>query len=218
LQTALTAIHVQNKLQEQRIAISRDLHDNIGSQLTFIISSVENIKYFIGDKNDKVFGRLSKIGDFTKETISELRDTIWTMNKEAISFEDLLGRISNFVNQAKIASEEINIELINTVAEDFKKEFTSKEGIYIYRIVQEAVNNAIKYADSSNIKVVLENDQNNFQITIEDNGNGFDLDNTTLGNGLHNMQKRAGEIDAKIQIESIVKTGTTIKLLVRLTT
>jgi len=84
LQTALTAIHVQNKLQEQRIAISRDLHDNIGSQLTFIISSVENIKYFIGDKNDKVFGRLSKIGDFTKETISELRYTIWTMNKEAI--------------------------------------------------------------------------------------------------------------------------------------
>ena len=154
LQAALTAIEVQNKLQEQRVAISRDLHDNIGSQLTFIISSVENIKYFIGDKNDKVFGRLSKIGDFTKDTISELRDTIWAMNKESISFEDLLGRISNFVNQAKTASENINIELINSLNENFKKEFTSKEGIYTYRIIQEAINNAVKYAEPENVKVL----------------------------------------------------------------
>lgn len=210
LQAALAAIEVQNKLQEQRVAISRDLHDNIGSQLTFIVSSVENIKYFIGDKNDKVFGRLSKIGDFTKDTISELRDTIWAMNKEAISFEDLLGRISNFVNQAKIASEAINIELINTLTEDFKKEFTSKEGIYMYRIIQEAVNNAVKYAQATNVKVLLTGNQHVFQIVIEDDGNGFNPNEIVLGNGLLNMQKRAEEINGRCEIDSILHKGTKI--------
>lgn len=210
LQAALAAIEVQNKLQEQRVAISRDLHDNIGSQLTFIVSSVENIKYFIGDKNDKVFGRLSKIGDFTKDTISELRDTIWAMNKEAISFEDFFGRISNFVNQAKIASEAINIELINSLREDFKKEFTSKEGIYMYRIIQESINNAVKYAQPSHIKVLLRNNQNNFEIIVEDDGNGFIMDEVTLGNGIINMKKRAEELESSLIIDSNKNSGTKI--------
>lgn len=215
LQAALAAIEVQNKLQEQRVAISRDLHDNIGSQLTFIISSVENIKYFIGDKNDKVFGRLSKIGDFTKDTISELRDTIWAMNKEAISFEDLLGRISNFVNQAKIASEAINIELINSLTEDFKKEFTSKEGIYMYRIIQESINNAVKYAQAANIKVLITGNQHVFQIVIEDDGNGFNPNEIVLGNGILNMQKRAEDIGGTCEINSVLEKGT--KIIFRLT-
>src|SRR5690606_22606248 len=45
LKDALILIETQNKLQEQRLRISRDLHDNIGSQLTFIISSIDNLKY-----------------------------------------------------------------------------------------------------------------------------------------------------------------------------
>lgn len=212
LQTALAAIEAQNMLQEQRVAISRDLHDNIGSQLTFIISSIENIKYFIGNQNDKIYGRLSKIGDFTKETISELRDTIWAMNKESISFEDLLGRISNFVNQAKISSEKLNIELINTLNENFKKEFTTKEGIYIHRIIQEAINNAIKYAEPIHIKVSLSSNQSNFQVIIEDDGNGFNPDTVVYGNGLLNMQKRTEEINGKWEIDSILKKGTKITL------
>jgi len=210
LQAALAAIEVQNKLQEQRVAISRDLHDNIGSQLTFIISSVENIKYFIGDKNDKVFGRLSKISDFTKDTISELRDTIWAMNKEAISFEDLLGRISNFVNQAKIASDKINIELINSLDENFKKEFTTKEGIYIYRIIQEAINNAVKYAEPTSVKVFLIGTPTNFQVVIEDDGNGFNPNEVVFGNGLLNMQKRVEEINGRCEIDSVLQKGTKI--------
>jgi hypothetical protein len=164
----------------------------------------------IGDKNDKVFGRLSKIGDFTKDTISELRDTIWAMNKEAISFEDLLGRISNFVNQAKIASEKINIELINSLNENFKKEFTSKEGIYTYRIIQEAINNAVKYAEPENVKVFLMSNQTDFQVVIEDDGNGFNTEEVVFGNGLLNMQKRAEEINGRCEIDSILHKGTKI--------
>jgi tetratricopeptide (TPR) repeat protein len=82
LKKAITKIENQNKLQEQRLNISRDLHDNIGSQLTFIISSVDNIKYAFDITNEKLDSKLSNISSFAKETIVELRDTIWAMKNQ----------------------------------------------------------------------------------------------------------------------------------------
>lgn len=100
LKEALARIETQNKLQDQRLKISRDLHDNIGAQLTFIISSIENLQYGFEIKNEKLTKKLQDISAFTKETIYELRDTIWAMNKSEISLEDLQTRISNFVENA----------------------------------------------------------------------------------------------------------------------
>jgi len=80
LKNAITQIETQNKLQKQRLSISRDLHDNIGAQLTFIISSIDNVKYAFDISNKKLDSKLSSISNFAKETIVELRDTIWAMN------------------------------------------------------------------------------------------------------------------------------------------
>jgi tetratricopeptide (TPR) repeat protein len=99
LKDAIIKIETQNKLQEQRLRISRDLHDNIGSQLTFIISSIDNLKYGFDIKNNLLNNKLASISSFTKETIYELRDTIWAMNKNEITFEDLQTRISNFIDK-----------------------------------------------------------------------------------------------------------------------
>ena len=73
------------------------MHDNIGAQLTFIISSLENTKFGIPNLETSVEKRLDKISDFTRNTIVELRDTIWAMNKSDFTMEDLSSRIFNFV-------------------------------------------------------------------------------------------------------------------------
>jgi signal transduction histidine kinase len=65
LKSAIAQIETQNQLQEQRLAISRDLHDNIGAQLTFIISSVDNIKYAFDIGNAKLDNKLQSISHFT---------------------------------------------------------------------------------------------------------------------------------------------------------
>jgi len=57
LKTALAQIETQNRLQEQRLRISRDLHDNIGAQLTFIISSIDTLKLRFKDMNEKLSDR-----------------------------------------------------------------------------------------------------------------------------------------------------------------
>ena len=139
-------------MQEQRLNISRDLHDNIGAQLTFIISSVDNIKYAFEITNEKLDNKLSNISSFAKETIVELRDTIWAMNSNEISFEDLEIRINNYIEKAKEAKDQISFSFaIDSVLKTQK--LTSVQGMNIYRTIQEAVNNAIKYANASIITI-----------------------------------------------------------------
>lgn len=210
LKTAISVIETQNKLQEQRLNISRDLHDNIGSQLTFIISSVDNVKYAFDINNQKLDDKLSNISSFAKETIVELRDTIWAMNSNEISFEDLESRIHNFIEKAKEAKDEIQFSF-ETDADLKEIKLTSIEGMNVYRSIQEAINNAIKYANASIITIVVKRIENQIQITIQDNGIGFDETKIEKGNGLQNMQKRVEDIGGIFNLESS-NLGTTIKM------
>ena len=213
LKSAIARIETQNELQEQRLQISRDLHDNIGSQLTFIISSVDNIKFAFDLKNNKLDGKLSSISDFAKDTIIELRDTIWAMNKSEITFEDLQIRIHNFIEKAKQAKDTITFNF--TIQNDVKTtKLSSIEGMNIYRTIQEAINNSIKYANATQIDIEVNQLNNKKQITIIDNGIGFNEHEIEKGNGLQNMQKRIEEINGHFSLESS-KNGTVITLIIK---
>lgn len=212
LKTAIAQIETQNQLQEQRLSISRDLHDNIGAQLTFVISSVDNLKYGNQISDSRVVNQITKISDFTKSTIIELRDTIWAMNNSEFSFDDLRSRIFNFIEKAKSAKEEVAFKFF---VDDSLKEttFSSIVGINLYRTMQEAVNNAVKYADATEIEVKVLNKDNQINIEITDNGKGFDIETVDFGNGLHNMKKRIEEVDGTFSIHSEINKGTTISVL-----
>ena len=213
LKQALVEIENQNNLQEQRLAISKDLHDNIGSQLTFIISSLDNLKYFEFTK-DKLYTKFDSIGRFTRSTITDLRDTIWAMNKENITFEDLKTRTTNFIEAAKTSllgitfefncSENTNVIALNPL-----------QGIDVYRIIQEAVNNAVKHANATKIVVDFKIIKNSLEVSICDNGKGFEKETIETGNGLSSMKKRAQEIDADFSIETL-QQGTKVSLTFQL--
>jgi signal transduction histidine kinase len=213
LKSAIKEIETQNQLQEQRISISRDLHDNIGSQLTFVISSVDNLKFGNKITDTKVNNQLTKISDFTKATIIELRDTIWAMNKDEFSFDDLRSRIFNFIEKAKIAKEEIDFEFkIDDKLDAIK--LSSLIGINIYRTIQEAINNSIKYSNGNKIYVDIRSFQDKIKIEIQDNGKGFDIENVDFGNGLRNMKKRIQEIDGEFEVNSMIGKGTRIIIFI----
>lgn len=211
LKDALIKIETQNRLQEQRLRISRDLHDNIGAQLTFIISSLDNLKY--GFKlPEKLSNKLKGISQFTSTTIYELRDTIWAMNKNEISVEDLQSRISNFIDKADLASNDIQFNYHSNTSDDENLKLSSVQGMNVYRIIQEAINNALKYAHPKTITVDFNYSENTLNIQVIDDGQGFDLDNVQLGNGINNMKKRAQEINGEIKMVSKANQGTSIQL------
>jgi len=212
LNQALARIETQNKLQEQRLRISRDLHDNIGSQLTFVTSSVDNLKFGLKEDNPKVTEKLGKISEFTTQTIYELRDTIWAMNKTEIAFEDLQTRIANFIENAGAAAQGVDFQFVVSKNIDTSVVFSSIKGMNIYRIIQEAVNNALKYASPQRISVTIDPQENGYVLQVKDDGKGFNKDDVELGNGLANMKKRARDLNGSIDITSIVGDGTSIRL------
>jgi signal transduction histidine kinase len=211
LKTALVQIETQNTLQEQRLLISRDLHDNIGAQLTFIISAIENLKYFDPIK-EQLTQRYDTIANFTKQTITELRDTIWAMNAGQVSWEQLSGRISDYLQRAQLADQKIKFEFLGGEKLDSSLRFDSANGIQLYRVLQEAIQNAIKYAEASEIQVSILQEKGRLTLQITDNGKGFDESKITPGNGLFNMRKRAQELGGKLTINSEVGSGTSVSL------
>lgn len=212
LKSAIAQIETQNQLQQQRLTISRDLHDNIGAQLTFIISSVDNIKYAFNIGNEKLDAKLQHISNFTKSTIVELRDTIWAMNANELTFEDLRARMLNFLENAKLAQEQIDFRFeidpdLNTV------ELGSVTGMNLYRTMQEAINNALKYAHATQISIVTKKIDASVSIQIRDNGIGFDKETAILGNGLQNMQQRIESIGGVFTLQAAPGQGTSITIL-----
>lgn len=209
LKDTIAEEQTKNKLHEERLRISRDLHDNIGSQLTFLTSSMDNMKFI--SKEEKVTNKLTDLTAFTRSTIAQLRDTIWAMNKGNITIEDLQGRLLNYIEEAK--------NVVDDVTFEFKKAsflddltFSATQGVNLFRIVQESINNSLKYALPSKVTVDVSSTTNEVVFTISDDGLGFHQDEIVYGNGLKNMELRAKEIGALFNLTSTKEFGTTISV------
>ncbi|PRP65665.1 tetratricopeptide repeat-containing sensor histidine kinase [Nonlabens agnitus] len=214
LKAAQAEIEKQNSLQEQRLSISRDLHDNIGSQLTFLISSMDSLRYAKQVAPETANDKLENLSQFTRKTIGELRDTIWAMNHDEISFQDLQERLTSHINTANQASATTQI-LLNIDPEINKAHsFDSVKGMHIFRLIQEAINNSIKYSGSDTIHIDFEkadlNGKNAFKVTIKDDGKGFDPEQVASGNGMRYMKERADAIEADFNLTSSPENGTSV--------
>jgi signal transduction histidine kinase len=212
LKAALAKIDTQNKLQEQRMLISRDLHDNIGAQLTFIISAIENLKYFEPIK-EQLTPRYDSIASFTKQTITELRDTIWAMNTGEVTWESLTERIRNYLNQASVSKPSIHFDFHVSENIPLTQSIPSAKSIQILRIVQEAVQNAVKYSEASEVEIHLDSTGKELLINVKDNGIGFNEAEIKAGNGLYNMRKRAEELGGILEIQASAAEGTSVTLV-----
>uniref|UniRef100_UPI00258634D8 sensor histidine kinase n=1 Tax=Algoriphagus sp. TaxID=1872435 RepID=UPI00258634D8 len=211
LQAIYAEQETQKKLAEQRNRISSDLHDNIGAQLTFIVSSLNQLKF--GNLTKEQLGeKIDRISSFTVDTVNELRDTIWAMNKDAISVEDLQLRLAGLIQKAQESCPQIQFELKIDEGVTPQLHLNSLEGVNLYRIAQEALNNAIKHAEAGKIEIFItqENDAN-ICLSVMDNGKGFDEKNPD-GNGMNTMRTRAERIGKELKIESQAGSGTFISV------
>lgn len=208
LQSILAEQETQKQLLEQRNRISSDLHDNIGAQLTFIVSSLDNLKYVELSK-EKMASKVDQISSFTVETVNELRDTIWAMNKESISLEDLQARLSSLIQKARLSCPGVRFVLQIGEEVNSDQKLNSMEGINYYRVAQEAVNNAVKHSGASEITVNLGLENGRVSLKVKDNGKGLPSENG-LGNGLGIMRNRAERIGRNLILHSSPQAGTEV--------
>jgi signal transduction histidine kinase len=191
------------KITEERLRISKELHDNIGARITHIISSLDVEMYHRKEDAKSI----ETINSFARETMAQLRETIWAVSDKTIFFSEFALRLEQYINQVNSLSIS-NITFKQDPITDF--ELNPIQTINFYRIIQEAVNNAVKYAKASAITVRVTSSEKIVAIQVQDNGQGFDT-NSTHGTGLKGMQGRASEANGKTIIESN-SNGTTITL------
>ena len=202
-------IETEQRIQKERERIARDLHDNVGSQLAYIINSLDDTS----DSNEVLTSsKTSHLRDFTKQTINQLRETIWAIRQENISIGELVTKVQKLVWQLTRYKSDFNHEIKVEGNPDLK--LTPIQALNLYRIVQEAINNIFNHSQADTMQITFNVDApNTLNIIIADNGIGFDTNTTRLDSyGLLNMQERAKEIPALFSILSAPGKGTRIKL------
>ncbi|MBD3750529.1 MAG: tetratricopeptide repeat protein [Sphingobacteriales bacterium] len=193
----------ETRLQNEKLRISRELHDNIGSQLTFISNSIES---FEAENGTAV--KLNEAQTITKNTIRELRRTVWLINQPEFSLEEFEIKLRDYVKPFETGKPIINI-ITNDASDCVLKPITATN---LFRIIQEGVNNALKYADASLLEVTLNKQNNQLNVLITDNGKGFDLDKNSEGYGLKNIKARVETLKGEYTFSSKPTKGTQINI------
>jgi len=199
-------IDTQRIIYEQKSQIARELHDNVGARLSMMLNTVD----WIEKKPFIELSDLNEIKDNTKAVIQGLRDAIWVMDKTQITAEELFDKIKYYSNQITR-----NYPVALTFNEVTHKTLilTTTQALNLFRIVQESLNNALKYANASSIEITLSyEDDNGIVLKISDNGTGFNPQDIIQGHGLKNMQRRADEINALLNLQSTINEGTIITI------
>ena len=201
------AISINRAEENERRRIAADLHDNIGAYASAIRADVE--KVLILDKGENKRS-LQNLEQHSLEIINSLRDTIWVLNKENITITGIGDRIKNHINKMQPSYDHIQISLTEEVRKD--RRISSQSALSIFRIVQEALHNALKHSRASLVEIILHSDDNAW-IKIRDNGGGIESGQTlTEGNGLKNMRTRANEAGFQLHLSSEPGKGTTLLL------
>ena len=141
-------------------------------------------------------------------------DIVWSINPRNDTMESLFLRIKTFA--AKLfEAKEINYKI--DIDENIKHLHVKMENRQdIYLILKEAINNLVKYSESTKAEINVGFDFGELCILIKDNGIGFDTEKFSLGNGLNSMKKRAEGMNASLKIHSELEEGTTINLSVKI--
>jgi|GEM_PF-4099995 signal transduction histidine kinase len=213
-QNKLALLQAKQAQQEQRERISRELHDNIGSQLAYIAGNLDWISQPESPLTDEQrTQKLIELGVSTREVIDDLRESIWTLKNDKITVALLAQRLQMLVQ--KLAPATGNPVL------SFRQHISSpvvldpSVALNLMRITQEALHNVLQHARASNVQVVISSNANSrVEITIADDGQGMtEADRHKPDHyGFENMERRAADSGLSLLVESEPGNGTSIRV------
>lgn len=204
-----------SKEEEVRHQLARDLHDGPAQALAAITMNVEFIKRLLERDPKRVVGELDKLGALAKRTTHEVRTMLFELRPLALETQGLdvtlrqyLERFQSTTTKIVLESSEISVDL------DTKVEGT------LFNIIQEAINNALKYAKAGHVWVRLKQTPTALEVTVQDDGCGFDLQKVLSSYeqrgsfGLLNIEERAKLIGGASEMMSAPGQGTTVRVTI----
>lgn len=210
------ALEVITRVKNERERISRELHDNIGAQVTYLITSMDWAAKQLPEGNEPIKERLAMLRKNAQNMMGSLRDTIWTLNKEEITVQDFADRLKQYVIYQ--IRDNSNIELSYFQHIEVEHILASDIVLNLFRIGQEAIQNILKHSEAHVITLsIICQEKNEMLVAISDDGKGFDTSqNKNDSFGLANMKYRTLEIGADFSLKSAPTKGTAIELRIKL--
>lgn len=197
--------------ERERKRIARDIHDGVGQMLTALKLNIESISTEGLSEKERV--RLEEARSLIGKTIVETRTITFNLMPSVLSDFGIISAIKQLADQSSKSSD---VVVVFSCPNEFNRLIKDIE-IGLYRICQEAINNAIKYAQAKEITIELLINDNYSYLTIVDNGKGFnnkrpalDSDHIKINNGIFNMQERTNLLDGEFKIISSFGKGTKI--------
>jgi two-component system sensor histidine kinase DegS len=208
-QKVISSKIVENQENEQN-RIAKEIHDGIGQMLTGLKFSLESIN--LEDK-EKTAQKIEYLKKLSLDIIKGVRTATFNLMPPELSDHGIVSSLAKLTQElSKLTGKEI----LFYNKTDFNQRLDSLIEINIYRLTQEAINNAIKYAESSHIIVQLSHSETLLSIIVDDNGKGFDINsvdkkrNSESGMGLLFMKERIQYINGRVFFKSIPGEGTRI--------
>ena len=202
--------------EEERKRLAMDIHDGIGQMLTSLKFHIESID--VSKRAEEIQNKLSEIRQLTSQVIREVRRVTFNLKPTVLSDYGLQAALNVFVKEIGKLSE---IELTYSSDADSSLRLPQKIENNVFRIIQEAINNAIKYSQASRIDVSLHQTESSIVIAVKDNGQGFDEKlvekrsvNIESGRGFFNMYERTEYINGSLDVKSEPGKGTIIMLTI----
>lgn len=198
--------------EEERQRLARELHDGVGQMLSALKMSIEAVNIPKEPVHNKK--RFDDTKYLLKRVIQEVRRISFNLMPTNLADFGIVPAVKKFCQEvSRLSNLPVTFENKTSFINRLEQHVESN----LYRIIQEAVNNAVKYSKAKSIKVVFEHSVNLLTVSIEDDGKGFNYGDLlakghfkSSGHGIYNMRERAAFIDATFELETSPNRGTKI--------
>src|SRR5699024_8171620 len=187
--------------EDERKRISREIHDGPAQMLANILLRSEIVeRSFKQGTMDKTLTEIKSVRRMIRSSLYEVRRIIYDLRPMALDDLGLLPTIKKYVATVASYHESIKIEFIPYGEE---KRLPQEYEVALFRLIQESLQNAVKHAKATRIKVKLEIGKNNLTVIVSDNGIGFDPDSIKDKSfGLIGMRERVEMLEGRLSITS----------------
>jgi len=196
--------------EAERQRIGADLHDNLGQQLTAIELLCQSMREDLRHQPE-LEARMGQVCRFLQESVAQTRHLARGLTPVSLDAEGLVDSLAEMVRRA--GTPQVRCEFI--CPSSVELQHINSAG-HLFRIAQEALNNALKHAKARKITITLAQDAGSVILKIADNGEGFPkFVKSAPGIGLQIMRHRANVIGATLEIQSTLGHGVTVTCTLR---
>jgi signal transduction histidine kinase len=198
---------------EERQRIARELHDSVTQSLYSLSLYAKGWRRMADNASlDEIKNWLDQLSGIASQTLKEMRLLLYELRPSLLERDGLVGAL-----QRRLDSVENKVSIKTELHVDGVSKLPAKVEQELYRIAQEALNNALKYSDASVVSVNLRGSTGLVELEVVDNGIGFEFQaRKNEGMGLPSMEERARKLDSTLEVISNPGEGTRVRVRVAL--